>query len=191
MGGGDISLNPRMHEGGQNRPQGLLFFNIFKIKSLNIFIFQVFLIKHVCDMRPFAFLSFLSLILRNCSFCITTPLFHEGGQNRPQLKSMYFCNKRLALTRNSAILLPSNVISTLKHSHDLGLFSANRDKLELLKPRPLCPLNACSSCHILLSHFSLTCNSDIILRSNVISTSSCFICHCNIWYKHRAQLHIQ
>ena len=49
-------VNPRMHRWGLKRPQGLLFFNIFKIKCFYISIFQVFLIKHVCDMRPFNFL---------------------------------------------------------------------------------------------------------------------------------------
>lgn len=63
----------------QKWPHGFLFFKIFKMKSCNVFTFQVFLIKHVFEMRPFAFLFIFSLILRNCSFCISTPTLQQAN----------------------------------------------------------------------------------------------------------------
>lgn len=57
---------------------GLFFLNIYGIKSFYHFIFQVFLIKHVFDMRPFA-LKKMYIHFKKLLF-LYHPLFHKWGQ---------------------------------------------------------------------------------------------------------------
>ena len=79
-----------MHKWVKNDPVRLFSCNIFVTKSCYHFIFQLFLKKHVIDSMPFKILIYLTYILQNSNFCITTPSFNKWVKNDPYSFPMEF-----------------------------------------------------------------------------------------------------